>query len=114
MANGPIPPTLAEFQVRQPGHKVDLIRPSVAHRQWGKPRTFSRCRGDRQWSMMPSDGSIPQNKRQQCGREPIPLVNPQRGFRYLTINFDDKDQILDMLGQTHNKEQLRQHPNLFG
>jgi hypothetical protein len=36
------------------------------------------------------------------------------GFRYLTINFDDKDQILDMLGQTHNKEKLKQYPNLFG
>jgi hypothetical protein len=30
--------------------------------------------------MMPSDESIPQNERQQCGREPIPLVNPHRGI----------------------------------
>jgi hypothetical protein len=28
------------------------------------------------------------------------------GFRYLTINFDDKDQILDMLDQAHNKEKF--------
>jgi hypothetical protein len=36
------------------------------------------------------------------------------GFRYLTINLDDKDKILDMLNQTHNKEQLQRYPNLFG
>jgi hypothetical protein len=35
------------------------------------------------------------------------------GFRYLTINLDDKDQILGIFDQTQSKEQLPQYPTPF-